>query len=66
MKYDQRLKEALIECVCQLTSIELSGLAAIDGNKLSIQSCDYSEQKKILIKMIDDCNEKLTGGNATR
>ena len=56
MKQYSKLREVLIKTITQLVDTELTGYMVYDGSKCTLVNPDYSEEKKIILKMIDDCN----------
>ena len=59
MKSYSKLREVLIETVSKMVNVELTGYIVYDGNDTTIVTPDYSEEKKILIGMIEECNRQM-------
>jgi len=59
MKQYSKLKEVLINAVSRLVDTELTGYIVYSGEEYKLVNPDYSAEKEVLIKMIDECNEKM-------
>lgn len=59
MKMYSKLRETLIETVGSIVKTELTGYIVYVGGKITLEHPDYSEEKQILIDMINDCEAKM-------
>ena len=57
----QKLRDALIKCLINISEIELTGYIVFDKNtgKGRIERPDYTERKKQLLEMLEEITEEI-------